>query len=90
MKKILFYIFVLVFSLNCSAQTWNFTSVGGADKALMDADAANWYNDTSNGRYNLLTAVNCAAITANSTELDFTKGLLFTGEAAATNTNGKF
>ena len=37
MKKILFYIFVLVFSLNCSAQTWNFTSVGGADKALMDA-----------------------------------------------------
>ena len=90
MKKIIAFLFALVCSLGIDAQTWDFSSVSDADKTLMNADATNWYNDTSKGRYNYLKALSEAALTANGTELAYAKGLLFTGPAGSSNTNGKF
>lgn len=90
MKKRLFIFLTLVCTLNISAQTWDLSSVSDADKTLMNADATNWYNDTSKGRYNYLKALDGGALAANGTELAYAKGLLFTGSAASSNTNGKF
>jgi hypothetical protein len=90
MKKIIAFLFALVCTLGIDAQTWDFSSVSDADKTLMNADATNWYNDTSKGRYNYLKALSEAALTANGTELAYAKGLLFTGPAGSSNTNGKF
>lgn len=102
MKKIVFSLALLLMSLSAAmAQTWNFADrdpfIGDADEELIAADATNWHNDTSNGRYNFLAALDNAALTANGTELYFAHGLLFKcGEAKASsdgqtaaNVNGK-
>lgn len=93
MKKIVFTLALLLMSLSAAlAQTWNFADrdpfIGDADETLINADATNWYNDATKGRYNFLAALDNAALTANGTELNFAKGLLFKCGAAVASSNG--
>ena len=93
MKKIVFTLALLLMSLSAVlAQTWNFADrdpfIGDADETLINADATNWYNDATKGRYNFLAALDNAALTANGTELNFAKGLLFKCGAAVASSNG--
>lgn len=93
MKKIVFILALLLMSLSAAlAQTWNFADrdpfLNEEDVALINADATNWYNDAAKGRYNFLSALNNAALTANGTELDFAKGLLFKSGAAVASSSG--
>lgn len=94
MKKIVFTLALLLMSLSAAlAQTWNFADrdpfIGDADVALINADATNWYNDATKGRYNFLSALDNAALTANGTEMNFAKGLLFKCGAAVASSDGK-
>lgn len=91
MKKILFSLIALLGVMGAKADTtWDFTSVSDADKALISADTkGNWYEDTSKGRFNYFAALSEQALTANGSELDYAKGLLFTCGAGSSNTNGK-
>lgn len=93
MKKIVFTLALLLMSLSAAlAQTWNFADrdpfIGDADVALINADATNWYNDATKSRYNFLAALDNAALTANGTELNFAKGLLFKCGAAVASSSG--
>lgn len=93
MKKIVFTLALLLMSLSAAlAQTWNFADrdpfITESDVALINADATNWYNDAAKGRYNFLAALDNAALTANGTELDFVKGLLFKCGVAVASSNG--
>ena len=93
MKKTVFSLVIFLMSLGTAvAQTWNFADrdpfISEADVALINADATNWYNDATKGRYNFLPALNNAALTANGTELDFAKGLLFKSGAAVASSSG--
>lgn len=93
MKKIVFTLALLLMSLSAAlAQTWDFAGrdpfIGDADVALINADATNWYNDATKGRYNFLSALDNAALTANGTELNFAKGLLFKCGAAVASSSG--
>lgn len=93
MKKMVFTLALLLMSLSAAlAQTWNFADrdpfIGDADVALINADATNWYNDATKGRYNFLSALDNAALTANGTELNFAKGLLFKCGAAVVSSSG--
>ena len=81
MKKIFTLIISLLATLSVSAQDidLSFTSFSSADQALVQADATNWYHETgSNNRWHHITAMTSEALTANGTELDYAKGLLFT------------
>ena len=94
MKKMVFTLALLLMSLGAAmAQTWDFAGrdpfIGDADEALINADATNWYKDATKGRYNFLAALDNAALTANGTELNFAKGLLFKCGAAVASTDGK-
>lgn len=94
MKKIVFTLALLLMSLSAAlAQTWDFAGrdpfIGDADVALIDADATNWYNDATKGRYNFLSVLDNAALTANGTEMNFAKGLLFKCGAAVASSDGK-
>ena len=102
MKKMVFTLALLLMSLSAAmAQTWDFAGrdpfIGDADEELINADATNWYNDATKGRYNFLAALDNAALTANGTELYFAHGLLFkcteakasSGGSTAANVNGK-
>ncbi len=93
MKKIVFSLALLLMSLSAAmAQTWNFNDrdpfIGDADEELIAADATNWYNDTSKGRYNYLAALDNAALTANGTELYFAQGLRFKCGVAVVSSDG--
>ena len=93
MKKMVFTLALLLMSLSAAmAQTWNFADrdpfIGDADEELINADATNWYNDATKGRYNFLAALDNAALTANGTELNFAKGLLFKCGAAVVSSSG--
>lgn len=93
MKKMVFTLALLLMSLSATmAQTWNFADrdpfIGDADEELINADATNWYNDATKGRYNFLAALDNAALTANGTELNFAKGLLFKCGAAVVSSSG--
>ena len=94
MKKMVFTLALLLMSLSAAmAQTWDFAGrdpfIGDADEELINADATNWYNDATKGRYNFLAALDNAALTANGTELNFAKGLLFKCGVAVASSNGK-
>ena len=94
MKKMVFTLALLLMSLSAAmAQTWDFSGrdpfIGDADEELINADATNWYNDATKGRYNFLAALDNAALTANGTELNFAKGLLFKCGVAVASSNGK-
>ena len=93
MKKTVFSLALFLMSLGTAvAQSWNFADrdpfISEADVALINADATNWYNDATKGRYNFLPALNNAALTAHGTELDFAKGLLFKSGAAVASSSG--
>ena len=93
MKKTVFSLALFLMSLGTAvAQSWNFADrdpfISEADVALINADATNWYNVATKGRYNFLPALNNAALTANGTELDFAKGLLFKSGAAVASSSG--
>ena len=82
MKKLIFSLALLLMSVSAAlAQTWAFNErdpfIGDADEDLINADATNWYNDANKSRYNFFSALDNAALTANGTELNFAKGLLF-------------
>ena len=88
MKKIQF-IFTLLFCMifaSANAQTWNFSSMSEADKALCAKDA-NWVLGTD--RYCYTKELSNAALVANGTELAYAKGLLFTAGKPSDNTEGK-
>lgn len=94
MKKMVFTLALLLLSLSAAmAQTWDFAGrdpfIGDADEELINADATNWYNDATKGRYNFLAALDNAALTANGTELYFAKGLLFKCGVAVASSDGK-
>lgn len=89
-----FTLALLLMSLSAAmAQTWDFAGrdpfIGDADEELINADATNWYNDATKGRYNFLAALDNAALTANGTELYFAKGLLFKCGVAVASSDGK-
>lgn len=93
MKKTVSSLALFLMSLSTAvAQSWNFADrdpfISEADVALINADATNWYNDATKGRYNFLPALNNAALTANGTELEFAKGLLFKSGAAVASSSG--
>ena len=94
MKKMVFTLALLLMSLSAAmAQTWDFAGrdpfIGDADEELINADATNWYNDATKGRYNFLAALDNAALTANGTELYFAKGLFFKCGVAVASSDGK-
>ena len=94
MKKMVFTLALLLMSLSAAmAQTWKFADrdpfITESDVALINADATNWYNDATKGRYNFLSALNNAVLTANGTELTFAKGLLFKCGVAVASSDGK-
>ena len=94
MKKMVFTLALLLMSLSAAmAQTWNFADrdpfINSDDVELINADATNWYNDATKGRYNFLSALNNAVLTANGTELTFAKGLLFKCGVAVASSDGK-
>ena len=94
MKKMVFTLALLLMSLSAAmAQTWDFAGrdpfIGDADEELINADATNWYNDATKGRYNFLAALDNAALTANGIELYFAKGLLFKCGVAVASSDGK-
>ena len=94
MKKLIFSLALLLMSVSAAlAQTWAFNDrdpfIGDADVDLINADATNWYNDVTKSRYNFLAALDNAALTANGTELNFAKGLLFKCGAAVASSDGK-
>ena len=94
MKKMVFTLALLLMSLSAvMAQTWDFAGrdpfINSDDVELINADATNWYNDATKGRYNFLSALNNAVLTANGTELTFAKGLLFKCGVAVASSDGK-
>ena len=94
MKKLIFSLALLLMSVSAAlAQTWAFDDrdpfIGDADVDLINADATNWYNDVTKSRYNFLAALDNAALTANGTELNFAKGLLFKCGVAVASSDGK-
>ena len=93
MKKLIFSLALLLMSVSAAlAQTWNFADrdpfIGDADEELINADATNWYNDAAKGRFNFLAALDNAALTANGTELNFAKGLIFKCGVAVASSDG--
>lgn len=80
MKKLISFMFAILATLTISAQNidLNFTSASSSDLELVAADATNWYHETgSNNRWHHITALNNEALTADGTELDYARGLLF-------------
>lgn len=80
---------MMLFATHAEAQNWTFGAVSDADKALIAADAANWADDAAQTRYNMLTAIENAPLTANGTELEYAKGIRFKAGAGTSNVNGK-
>lgn len=80
MKKLISFMFAILATLTISALNidLNFTSASSSDLELVAADATNWYHETgSNNRWHHITALNNEALTADGTELDYARGLLF-------------
>ena len=89
MKKIQFILTLMLCMVFASAdaqQSWDFTSMTDADKALCAADA-NWSLGTD--RYCYSKALSSEALIANGSELAYAKGLKFTASAPSDNTEGK-
>ena len=86
MKRIytMFSMLVLMLGLSSvvNAQTWNFGTVSSTDKANLDADKTNWTPESNNNRWLQQAVLSDAALVANGTELEFSKGLTVTTTAA--------
>lgn len=84
MKKLttILTMMLTLLGMNAQAQTWNFATVSATDKTNLDADKTNWTYDSNNNRWLQQAVLNNEALKANGVELEFTKGLLFTTDAA--------
>lgn len=71
---------------NANAQSWNFSTMSQTDQDNCKTDA-NWVAGT--GRYGYVLALDNETLIANSTELEYTKGLLFTANAPSAPEDGK-
>ena len=81
MKKIILSIIALLAVAGAYAQSsWSFRTISDNDYNAIAADAENWIkdSDTSKDRFWNAKALTNQALTANGTELDYAKGLLFT------------
>ena len=80
----MFSMLVLMLGLSSvvNAQTWNFGTVSSTDKANLDADKTNWTPESNNNRWLQQAVLSDAALVANGTELEFSKGLTVTTTAA--------
>lgn len=76
---------LLPLAATAESQSWDFTSLSSSDITLITADTDNWSYDSTNDRYNHLTALSDEALTAGGTEIAYAYGLRFTANA---NTNG--
>lgn len=92
MKKIntlLYTLLAAVMTLTATganAQSWNFSTMSQTDQDNCNADV-NWVAGT--GRYGYVLALDNEALIANGTELEYTKGLLFTANAPSAPEDGK-
>lgn len=87
MRKLYLYILILLLTFIGSksfAQTWDFNVISTADIANLTADTQNWTHEetSSNNRFKNETTYSVAPLMANGTELETTKGLLFTVSVA--------
>lgn len=86
MKRIytMFSMLVLMLGLSSvvNAQTWNFGTVSNTDKTNLNADKTNWTYESNNNRWLQQAVLSDAALVANGTELEFSKGLTVTTTAA--------
>lgn len=73
---------MMLAATTATAQTWNFSSMSDTDKANLNADTDAWEYDSSNNRWKNKTAYDRQPLTANGTELEFSRGLLITVAAA--------
>lgn len=71
---------------NANAQSWNFSTMSQTDQDNCKTDA-NWVAGT--GRYGYVLALDNETLIANSTELEYTQGLLFTANAPSAPEDGK-
>lgn len=87
MRKLYLYILILLLTFIGSksfAQTWDFNVISTADIANLTADTQNWTHEetSSNNRFKNETTYSVAPLMANGTELETTKGLLFSVSVA--------
>ena len=85
----LLYILLTLFMLtatNANAQNWNFRTMSKTDQDNCKVDA-NWI--AGSGRYGYVLALDNNELIANNTELEYTKGLLFTANAPSSPEDGK-
>ena len=75
-------VLMLGMGMNVNAQTWDFASVDAADQENLNADTQNWTYESSNQRWLQQSVLNNEALKANGVELQFTKGMTFTTDAA--------
>lgn len=73
---------MLVLGMSVNAQTWDFASVDAGDQENLNADTQNWTYDSSNQRWKQQAILNNEPLKANGVELQFTKGMTFTTDAA--------
>lgn len=84
MKHTIATLIALAFcALGLNAQTyWDFSALGEADKANLNADAANWKYDEAGNRWLNQQAFTASPLAANDAELALTAGLKFTAAGA--------
>lgn len=91
MKKhlhLIIYILAVCFTTTvaqrAAAQAWDFSTVSQADQDLLAADTEAWTHEqtSSNNRYKNINPYSEQPLTAAGSELEFTKGLLFTAAEA--------
>ena len=75
-------VLMLGMGVNVKAQTWDFASVDASDQENLNADTQNWIYESSNQRWKQQAILNNEPLKANGVELQFTKGLTFTTDAA--------
>lgn len=73
---------MLLAATSVHAQAWDFSTLSDADRTNLNTDTDNWTYDSSNNRWKNAGTYNREALTANGTELDFSRGLLLTADAA--------
>lgn len=87
MKKHTLFIYnivaaMLMMAATATAQTWNFSTLSDTDKANLNADTENWTYESSNNRWKNVSVYDRQPLVANGTELEFSRGLLLTANAA--------
>lgn len=73
---------MMMTAVTAAAQTWDFSSMSDTDKANLNADTENWTYEETNNRWKNVGKYDRQPLMANGAELEFTKGLLLTANAA--------